>query len=172
MRFSIRDVLWLTVVGGLATALWLERHDFQSVRITGQPLDVAIAGEGFFVLTDPATTASVFTRLGSLSINRESLLVLNVNNTEYLVNPSIGIPSDATGVSISSTGLVAAQRPGGRQLSSVGQLQLAQFNKPKKLEQVASAIYKPTPESGPCCLSQPGQEGFGTVVQGALAKRY
>src|SRR5436190_13569127 len=109
MRFSIRDLLWLTVVIGLVTALWIERRASQPVRFTGQPLDVALAGDGFFMLEDPQTNQLLFTRLGSFSIDSESRLVLNVNGSEFAVCPQICIPSDATGVSISPTGRVAVQ---------------------------------------------------------------
>ena len=172
MRFNIRDLLWLTLVVGLVTAVWLERRASPPVRFTGQPLDVAIAGEGFFVVTDPATSASLFTRLGSLTTDSASRLILSVNNTEFLINPAIQISPDATAISISPTGRVAVQVPDKSDLVAVGQLQLAKFDKPNKLKQVVPALYTDTPESGLALLCLPGQDGVATVIQGALAKRY
>lgn len=172
MRFSIRDLIWLTVVVGLALALWLERRASPPVNFTGQPFDVAVAGEGFLILTDPATSACLFTRLGRLSTDSESRLILDVKGTEFLVNPAIQIPSDAMGVSISPTGRVAVQLANQSNLIAVGQLQLAKFDKPGKLRQILPAIYTDTTESGFCLQCNPGCEGVGTIIQGALAKQY
>jgi flagellar basal-body rod protein FlgG len=99
-------------------------------------------------------------------------LVLNVNGTEFIVNPAIQIPSDATNVSITPTGLVAARIGNTSDLSAVGQLQLAKFDKPDKLRQISPAIYTDTTESGFALQCNPGSQGVGTVIQGALAKRY
>jgi flagellar basal-body rod protein FlgG len=172
MRFSIRDLLWLTVVIGLVTVLWIERRASPPVNFTGQPLDVAISEEGFFSLNDPQTNRLLFTRLGSFSIDSETRLVLNVNGSEFAVCPQICIPSDATAVSISPTGRVAVQGRGQPDLVTVGQLQLAKFDKSSKLTQIAPAVFTDTAESGPCCLCLPGEQGVGWVLQGALAKRY
>jgi flagellar basal body rod protein FlgG len=156
MRFHIRDLLWLMAVVGLGIALWLERSA-SPVRFTGQPFDVAIAGDGFFLLTDPATSGCLFTRLGRLSIDSESRLVLDVNEIEFLINPSIQIRSEAVSVSISPTGRVAAQLPNRSDLVAVGQLQLAKFDQPNKLRQVSPAIYTDTTESGFCLQCDPGR---------------
>lgn len=171
MRYSLRDLLWLTIVIGLATALWLERRASPPVRFTGQPFDVAIAGEGFFLLTDPVTCGTLYTRFGSLSLDGDSRLILQSNGTEYVINPAIQIPSDATAVTVSPTGLVSVKR---RQpeLSAFGQIQLATFAKPDKLRKVAPAIYADTSESGPCSIFHPGQPQVGSLIQGAISKHY
>jgi len=47
-------------------------HDVGAVEFTGKPLDVAIAGQGFFVVGDPA--APEFARGGNFSIDSDGLL--------------------------------------------------------------------------------------------------
>jgi flagellar basal-body rod protein FlgG len=170
-RFSLRDLLWLTVVVSLALALWLERRASPAVKFTGQPFDIAIDGEGYFQLTDPQTASLLFSRLGSLSVDSQSRVVLNVNGTEYEINPPMCIPSDASAVLISPTGRVAVQRRKA-ELVAVGQLQLATFPKPARLKQVAPAIYAQTTESGSNNQFLPGDKEVGTIIQGALTKSY
>jgi flagellar basal-body rod protein FlgG len=99
-------------------------------------------------------------------------LVLNVNGAEFAINPVIQIPGEATGVSISPTGRVGVQVKDKSELVAAGQLQLAKFDKPDKLKQVVPAVYKETTASGLPLLFLPEHEGVGTVIQGALNKRY
>lgn len=172
MRFTIRDLLWLTVVIGLATALWLERRASPPVRFTGQPFDVAISGEGFIQLTDPATAGSLYTRFGNFCTDENSQLILDSCGTQYSINPAIPIPSDATGVSISPTGLVSVKLIRPAELIAVGQLHLAKFPRPDKLQKIAPAIYAETTASGQPSIFQPGQPQVGSFIQGALSKHY
>lgn len=170
MRFTLRDLLWLMIVVGLATALWLERLASPSVRFTGQPFDLAIAGEGFIPLADPVTAGSVYTRFGNFTVSASERLVLESDGTQYEVNPAMCIPSGASAVSISPTGLVLLKYPPQAELSAVGQLQLAKFPRPDKLQKVAYGIYAPTPASGQASIYNPGQPEVGTIIQGALTK--
>src|SRR3954463_16478353 len=71
-----------------------------SFQDTGNPLDVAIEGRGFFVATDPLTNETVYTRAGNFSINSQGQLVLSSANLGRLVEPNIILPPDATNVSI------------------------------------------------------------------------
>ena len=141
------------------------------MRFTGQPLDIAIDGEGYFLLTNPVDSGTLYTRNGNLSLNRDSLLVLEANGSEYPINPAIQVPPDATAVTISPTGLVSVQMQKA-ELVAVGQLAMARFDDPHKLKRLTSAIYAETPESGPGCMCLPGRESVGAVIQGALAKHY
>src|SRR5687767_8658601 len=118
-RFTIRDVLWLMVVVGLSIGWWIEHRKSQPYRFTDQPLDVAIAGKGFFQLIDLKTSKTVFTRFGNLSLD-SSTLVLNTKDGAHPISPAIEIPTDCVGVSISPTGLVMAQSNGKNQLQAVG----------------------------------------------------
>ncbi len=169
-RFTIRDVLWLTVVVAIGVAWWLENRGSQPLRFTGQPFDIAISGEGYFQLSDPQSGSALYSRLGSLSIGDSSQLILKSSGTEFPICPGIQIPMDATAVAISSSGMVMVQVPGETELRCMGQLQLAVFPKPDKLKKIAPAVYAWTVESGEPCLSVPGNEGIGTVIQGALQK--
>ncbi len=170
MRFTVRDLLWLMIVVGVSTALWLERRASPPVRFTGQPFDVEIAGEGFIQLVDPVTCGSLYTRFGNFTISDSERLVLETDGTQYEVNPGMCIPLGATAVSISPTGLVSLKYPPKAEMFAVGQLQLARFPRPDKLQKVAYGIYVSTPASGQASIYNPGQPQVGTIIQGALTK--
>src|SRR5260221_2772473 len=89
-----------------------------STTATGNKLDLAINGRGFFqVLTPTGDTA--YTRAGNFSVNDQGQLV---TQDGYQVQPSISIPQDATEVAISASGQVQVTQPRNAVPSVVGQL--------------------------------------------------
>src|SRR5689334_13587568 len=63
---------------GLGVRLQSTQINFQqgAFQETGQPLDVAIEGNGFLPLLDPVTGQPVYTRSGNLSVNQQGNLVV------------------------------------------------------------------------------------------------
>lgn len=140
-------------------------HTQGTLEQTDRPLDVAIEGEGFFqVQTGQGQLA--YTRDGSFQISDQGVLVTSEG---YTVQPSIRIPSDATTVSISRTGVVTATR--GNDTSKpqeIGRLELARFVNPAGLQANGQNLYSPTPASGEAQAGFPGDDGIGSLVQGSL----
>ncbi|HEV3343337.1 MAG TPA: flagellar hook-basal body complex protein, partial [Pirellulales bacterium] len=68
-----------------------------ALQETGRPLDVAIEGEGFLQLIDPATNNFVYTRTGNFAVNSNGVLVVGSTSTGRVVQPQISIPIDTTG---------------------------------------------------------------------------
>src|SRR5262249_37282213 len=137
-----RDLALLAVIVGLAVSWAGERwHSQSSIFYTGNPLDLAIAGDGFFTITDPQTSVWVVTRQGSLFINADGLLAVRAKGLEWPVNPAICIPADASAISVSLDGRVSVQQAGTSSLSQVGQLQVATFKEPGKLRRLGSSLY-------------------------------
>jgi flagellar basal-body rod protein FlgG len=131
---------------------------------TGNPLDVAIEGQGFLSVMRP-TGEPAYTRAGSLKLDAEGRLV----TSEGLpVEPPITVPTDATAVTIAFDGTVSATRPGQPQAAPLGQLQLVTFPNPGGLEGVGRNLYASTSASGDALAGTPGTEGRGTIMQGAL----
>ncbi len=75
-----------------------------SVNMTEGELDVAVRGEGFFMIQLP-DGRTAYTRDGSFERDADGQLV---NSSGYPVSPGITIPGNAKGVSISSDGIVQA----------------------------------------------------------------
>ncbi len=135
-----------------------------TLQITSNPLDLAISGEGFFQVQMPDGTTG-YTRSGVMQMNENGEIVTSEG---YLLDPSITIPNNATEVDINISGEVFAKIAGQTTLSNLGQIQLARFVNPTGLEAVGDNILIETEASGAPTTGNPGDEGFGTIKQGAV----
>ncbi len=145
----------------VATSREFSVGDFTS---TGNPLDLAISGEGFFQIQMPDGTMN-YTRDGAFKLSAEGQLV-NVDG--YFVYPEITIPEDSTAISISLTGEVEVLVVGNDEPQSVGQLELARFINPAGLSAVGHNLFMQTGASGDPILGNPAEEGLGKIDQGYL----
>lgn len=155
---------------GLGTRVSATQTDFTqgSFKDTGQQLDVAIEGVGFFQVQDPATGNMLYTRAGTFSKNSEGQLVISSANTGRLLQPPISIPQDATEIVISSEGRVSVRQPSQTNLNQVGTIELAAFINPEGLLKLGENLYAETESSAPPRTSSPGQDGLGVLRQGSL----
>lgn len=131
---------------------------------TSKPLDIAIGGDGFLQVSMPDGTTK-YTRDGSLQKSQDGQLV---TTTGYPIEPSITIPSDATGVTIAPDGGVNVTTTAGT--STVGNIQLARFSNPAGLSSEGNNLLAETEASGTATTGTPGQDGFGAVQSGFLEK--
>lgn len=139
-------------------------HTQGALQSTGNPLDLAIEGEGFFQVTRPGGEVA-FTRAGNLKLDNNGQLV-TVDGMP--IEPAITVPQDATSVTISPDGTISVTQPGSSQSMELGQLQIARFPNPGGLEALGRSLFRPTDASGQALTVQPGQEGAGTLSQGFL----
>jgi len=138
--------------------------DQGALQQTGNALDVAVNGRGFFqVLMPDGSTA--YTRDGSFQINAQGQMV---TNTGYAVQPGIQIPNSAQSVTIGSDGTVSVQLAGQAAPVQVGTLTLSDFVNPAGLQAKGENLFIETASSGPAQQSTPGVSGMGTVAQGQL----
>ncbi len=146
------------------------QSDFRqgSFQQTGQQLDVAIAGNGFFKVTDPITQGPLYTRAGNFSINANGQLVIGSATVGRLLEPNITIPPDATQISISSQGIVSVQQANNPQMQQVGTITLSRFINPQGLLKLGDNLYQQTDASGSPTDAQPGTTGMGTLQQNVL----
>jgi flagellar basal-body rod protein FlgG len=135
-----------------------------SVERTGNPLDVAIQGDGFFQVALPDGSVG-YTRDGSFRLTGQGQLV-TVDG--YLVQPGITIPQNATAVTIGADGTVSVQVAGQTAPQQVGQLQLVRFPNPAGLAAIGQNLFVATQASGAPIAGTPGQQGIGTLQQGFL----
>ncbi len=139
-----------------------------STQPTGQKLDVAVEGSGFFQVTDPSSGDILYTRAGNFSRNANGQVVMGSANIGRLLQPPVTIPPDATDIVISAEGIVSVRQPGSPNLAQVGQLELANFINPEGLLKLGENLYSETDSSGAALLGNPGQTGLGLLRQGAL----
>lgn len=136
---------------------------------TGRELDLVIEGEGFFEIVDFKShhAGTVYTRAGTLYVNRDGELVLGSPSSWARLEPMINIPDDALAVSVDVQGHFTVTNYDGTQ-SSVGQVQLVKFLSPECLQEVAPGRYVETAASGEPVVGNPGESTFGTILQGHL----
>lgn len=145
-----------------ATEIIQTQGDFST---TGNPLDLAISGAGFFQILMPNGQVG-YTRDGSFSTNAQGQLVTAEGNP---LQPAITIPADALSVNIGSDGTVSVTQPGQTAATQVGSIQTALFVNPGGLNSAGTNIYLPTTASGQPIVGTPGgAEGLGTIQQGML----
>jgi flagellar basal-body rod protein FlgG len=132
---------------------------------TGNPLDIAISGGGFFQILLPNGQTG-YTRAGSFHPDAQGNIVTSDGNP---LQPAITVPPDATNISIGSDGTVSVTQPGQTQATQVGSMQLALFVNPGGLNSVGNNMFLATTASGDPIVGNPGgSEGIGTLQQGML----
>ncbi len=132
-----------------------------NIQQTGNTLDVAINGNGFFqVLLPDGTTA--YTRDGSFQLNSQNQLV---TSSGYQVQPAITLPSNVTSITISKDGIVSVTQAASSTPTQVGQMQLATFVNTGGLQSRGENLYQETASSGPPQPNAPGANGAGLLNQ-------
>jgi flagellar basal-body rod protein FlgG len=135
-----------------------------TIRQTEQPLDLAIDGRGFLAVTQ-LNGDRAYTRDGSLRLDLNGNLV-TVEGLQ--LDPPVTVPTDALQILITKDGVVQARQPGTNTLATVGNIQLSAFPNQTGLLGIGGNLYAETESSGTATAGTPGQDGTGTVIQGAL----
>ena len=129
---------------------------------TGEQMDMAIQGDGFFEVTMPDGTLA-YTRDGALKTDAEG----HVTTSDGLQVQSgwQPIPTGTTSISIAANGTVTTTGPSGTQNF---QLQLIRFANPAGLQSIGRNLYIETPASGTPETETPDTDGMGSLQQGYL----
>ena len=131
---------------------------------TGNQLDLAVNGRGFFQILLPDGTRA-YSRDGSFQLSANGELV---NSNGYALDPGITIPEQTQSVTIGADGTVSVLVSGESSPTEVGQLQLADFINPAGLQPMGENLFLETAASGDPQAGTPGEDGVGTLVQGSL----
>ena len=160
-----------------------------SLQATNGSLDLAIMGEGFFVLGQPLgrglntpSEERAFTRDGSFQLDREGNLVntdglplLGIGQTPInipflgAVTEENGNPELLTEISVDSEGAISATY-GLDTIVKVGQIELADFVNEHGLKNIGNARFNETPESGAPTFGAPKERTIGKIQAGFLEK--
>ena len=126
---------------------------------TGEQMDVAINGDGFFEVQLP-DGSSAYTRDGALKIANDG----RVTTSDGL--PLQGgwqpIAAGTTSITIAPNGEVTTDGANGRQTFRV---QLVRFTNPAGLDSIGKNLYRETPASGTAEIGNPDEAGFGGLQQ-------
>ena len=131
---------------------------------TGNPLDMAIEGDGFFQITLPSGEIA-YTRAGSFKIDNQSRIVTSEGDP---LEPAISVPLTAEQVMVGQDGIVTVTLPDEPTPSQIGQIQTARFPNPAGLRAVGRNLSHESDSSGTPQVGTPGEEGRGTLLQGFL----
>ena len=132
-------------------------------RMTYHDYDLMIEGDGFFPVETPKGDIA-YTRTGSFHRDSTGRLVTGEGG-QFI--PHIVIPTNAVNFIVSNSGEMKAILPGQGEVI-LGQVQLVRFPNEEGLNALGNSLYAPTLASGTPQQGIPGEDGFGTLQQGAL----
>ncbi len=135
-----------------------------NMQTTENSLDIAIAGDGYFQVAQPDGTIA-YTRDGNFNLDNAGQIV---TGSGQLLQPAITVPANASSVTIGQDGTVSVELQAGGGAQVLGQLQMARFINAAGLQSMGQNLLKETPASGAPQVGNPGADGMGILMQGAL----
>lgn len=149
---------------GVKTAATQKNFTQGTLEATGNPLDVAIEGRGFFRVVQQDGSVA-FTRAGAFKVDNEGRIV----NAEGLqLDPGIEIPAEAVSVTVSRDGRVMAVLDGETEETEIGQFEITSFQNPPGLRALGRNLFAATEAAGLPQTGAPGEDGLGSLTQGYL----
>lgn len=149
---------------GVRAAAIRTLHIQGALTNTGNKLDLALTGRGWFQVVGP-DGETVFSRSGSFNTSATGQLV---TLDGYTVEPPILVPNGAIDITVSESGIVNAKIDGRPTPLQLGQLTIANFANETGLEALGGNLYRQTAASGAPTVGVPGDPGFAVVRQGYL----
>jgi flagellar basal-body rod protein FlgG len=131
---------------------------------TGNSLDLAVSGDGYFKILMPDGTFS-YTRDGSFNLDNQGRIVTAEGNQ---VQPTITVPSTATSITVSQQGQVSVTIPATTTPTVVGNLTLTRFVNEAGLQAIGDNLFVQTVASGAPQDGTPEINGYGNIQQGSL----
>jgi flagellar basal-body rod protein FlgG len=135
-----------------------------SLQTTGNALDMAIQGAGFFQVAMPDGRTG-YTRDGNFNLSSDGTIV---TSDGYQLQPQIQIPEGATSITIGNDGTISATLAGQTEVSELGRVEIARFTNPAGLQAEGNNLLTETGASGQPQVGAGGIDGRGTIQQGSL----
>jgi flagellar basal-body rod protein FlgG len=148
---------------GVRTSSVQKDFELGSAKITKNPYDFSIEGNGFFPVTTPNGQIA-YTRDGSFKKDPSGKLADKNGNT---LAPEIVVPPNSVGIEVSPDGQVNVSSAEG-QITNIGQIEIVNFINPAGLKSVGRNLYIPSNASGAPQQGKPGENGMGQLAQGQL----
>ncbi len=135
-----------------------------TITTTGNSLDLAIQGSGYFQIQQPDGTIA-YTRDGAFSRTAEGTVV---TSDGLPLVPQIQVPENTISLTIGSDGTVSAVLSGQTEPTQLGQIEIANFANPSGLQSIGDNLLVQTPASGEPQVGIGGLEGRGKIMQSSL----
>jgi flagellar basal-body rod protein FlgG len=149
---------------GVRPAATYRLQEQGTIEQTGNDLDLAISGRGFFQIELP-NGETAYTRAGSFQTNGDGEIVTSEG---YRLLPGFTVPADTLYVEVSAEGQVSVKLPAQTAMQEIGQLELVDFINPAGLEATGDTMFLETEASGQPVTANPGTDNIGIVRQGML----
>ncbi|MFK0384949.1 MULTISPECIES: flagellar basal-body rod protein FlgG [Rhizobium/Agrobacterium group] len=149
---------------GVQTSAVRNIHTQGNLIETGNNLDVAIIGQGWFQI-EAADGSTLYSRAGAFNKNADGDLV---TIDGYNVIPNVNIPTDATDITITRTGQVTARIGNATEFTELGQLTIANFANEAGLKPLGDNLFAQTPASGDAVIGVPDDPSYGYIKQSYL----
>ena len=147
---------------GVKTAAIYRISEQGNLQQTSNSLDLAVQGNGYFQVTLPSGDTA-YTRDGTFGLSPDGTIV---TADGYTVAPGLTIPSNATSVTVNTSGQVQVSISGQTAPTTIGSLQLAVFPNQAGLDAQGDNLLIQTAASGNPVTGAPASPGFGSVMQG------
>ena len=149
---------------GVQTSAMRNIHTQGNLIETGNKLDVAIIGQGWFQI-EAADGSTLYSRAGAFNKNADGNLV---TIDGYNVIPNINIPTDAQDITVTRTGQVTARIGNATEFTELGQLTIANFANEAGLKPLGDNLFAQTPASGDAVIGVPDDPSYGYIKQSYL----
>jgi flagellar basal-body rod protein FlgG len=133
------------------------------LKLTSNPLDLAIQGKGFFPITLPSGETA-YSRNGSFKLNAEGTIV---NGSGYPLSPEIVIPENAKNISIGKDGIISVTDANG-EIILEQQIVINDFINPAGLTPLGESLFMRSNASGDPIEGNPTDDQFGSIQQGMI----
>lgn len=175
----------LTVGLGSRVQAISQNFSLGSMQQTGNSMDLAINGDGFFVTKSPTSGVTGYTRAGSFTVNSAGFIADSFGNhvqtvpvnsagvatstttTDGTVPLTNSAGSQYTGMSVSGSGVLTASYADGS-TAIVGGIALASFSSNNGLKQMGNATWTATGKSGSATIGQPSTGAYGGLLTGTV----
>lgn len=132
-------------------------------KVTNNPLDMMINGDGFFAIQKENGEIQ-YSRDGNFKVDGNGRVM---TSNGYLITPPLTIPPNMGRITISPTGLVTGTTPEGQQ-QQLGQIELVNFVNPSGLTAMGQNLFQVSDASGTPTQGNPGSNGLGSIEQGSV----
>jgi flagellar basal-body rod protein FlgG len=151
-------------VGGVRITSTSTSFEPGEMRQTGNPLDVAIDGTGFYEF-EAADGGLVYSRSGQFRVDEEGYL----RNFQGLrLAGDVQIPREGTDMRISPEGEVTVQMPDELERTVVGNIEVVRFAAADAMRSIGDNLYAVTQQAGTAVYGRAGDDGAGKLRQGQM----
>lgn len=148
---------------GVKTASVHKIFEQGAAKITANPMDLMINGDGFFAV-QKENGEIAYTRDGAFKIDASGRMM---TNSGHLLQPPITVPPGSAGIEVTSTGIVNSKDAEGK-VQQIGQIEIVNFVNPSGLSSLGGNLYQVSEASGGPTQGVPGSNGLGNIEQGHL----